>query len=331
MVIVIGASSFIGVYTVDLLLREGYDVLATGRNPKFRDYYANKGVKYIEIDICKKEDFTLLPCENVEACVLLAALLPANDDADLQTSDHAEDYIAVNTLGTIYLLEYCRRNGIKKVISTTSYADVYGQWSETLPFSENTPRDFSYTGDHCEYIISKNAATDFLIYYNNQYHMQNIIFRLPPVYGVGPHGFLKENGTVRKSGIQIFIEKAKEGLPITIYGDGTDRRDIVYVKDVAFAIMLAIQCRDAYGLYNIGSGETVSLYEQAKAIVKVFSNKPIEIICDRNKKNNIKSYCMSIEKAKKEINYKPNFASFIDMMRDWKKEEEEGKYTTLFS
>lgn len=331
MVIVIGASSFIGVYTVDALLEAGYDVLTTGRNPKFKEYFNKKGVQYLHLDILNKEDIKMLPKSDIEACILFAGLLPANDDADLSNTDHAKDYINVNVLGTINVLEYCRVNNISRVISTTSYADVYNYWDKKIEFTEETPRDFNMSGDHCGYIISKNAATDFLIYYNNQYKMKNIVFRLPPVYGVGPHGKLKENGVIRTSGIQTFIDNAKKGMPIYVYGDKEASRDIVYVKDVASAVVKAIKSNNAEGVFNIGSGNPVTLEEQAKVIADVFSKKKINIINCIEKDNHIKSYCMSIQKARDVFGYIPQYDSFILIMKDWKMEEERGVYTAIFN
>ena len=61
------------------------------------------------------------------------------------------------------------------------------------------------------YVFSKNAANDTLEYYNQQHGMKNAWFRFPPVYGVGPHDSLYINGTLRKSGLKIFIDNASEG------------------------------------------------------------------------------------------------------------------------
>ena len=74
----------------------------------------------------KPEDFDLLPTEGVEGVLLPAGLLPANATADLEDEENAADYFEVNVIGTINVLEYCRKNGIKKIISTCSYSDVSG-------------------------------------------------------------------------------------------------------------------------------------------------------------------------------------------------------------
>ena len=74
MVIVIGATGFIGMYTVDRFLEEGYEVLATGRNAIMKQELEAKGVTCVSLDISKKEDFDKLPTEGVEGVILLAGL-----------------------------------------------------------------------------------------------------------------------------------------------------------------------------------------------------------------------------------------------------------------
>ena len=74
MVIVIGATGFIGMYTVDRFLEEGYEVLATGRNAIMKQELEAKGVTCVSLDISKKEDFDKLPTEGVEGVILLAGI-----------------------------------------------------------------------------------------------------------------------------------------------------------------------------------------------------------------------------------------------------------------
>ena len=125
MIIVIGATGFIGMYTVEKLLSENRKVLATGRNKNLGRVLENMGADFIELDITNKSDFDKLPKENVEGIILLAGLLPANAKVDIDVDENADDYINVNVIGTINVLEYCRKNNINKIMSTSSYADVF--------------------------------------------------------------------------------------------------------------------------------------------------------------------------------------------------------------
>lgn len=330
--LLVGASSFIGAYAAEALLDAGHEVVGTGRNPRFGRHYASMGVEYLPLDLDDPMGLESLPTD-VEAVVHLAGRLPANSTFDLKSEDDAGDYIRTNTLGTAALLEWCRRNGVGRIMSTTSYADVQNRWSAQEAVLEVWPRDFKLNGDHAAYVISKNAACDLLEYYNEQYGMKNTVFRLPPVYGCGPHNSLRVNGVEKKSGIGLFVDKAKAGEAITVFGDAAAAvRDIVYVKDVAQAFVKAAESERASGLYNIGSGRAVSLLDQAEAIASVFEGPGgrSAVAIEPGRPNGIASYRFDISRAEKDFGYSPKFADFRDLMEDWKREEERGVMPALF-
>lgn len=332
MYIIIGASSFIGVYTVEEFLEKGCKVLVTGRNNKFKKHYDQLGVKYINLDLTNKDDFEQLPKKGVEGVILLGGLLPANVTVNLGEDENADDYFSVNTIGTVNVLEYCRKNGISRVISSCSYADVRGAWGKKI-ITEDEPRDYIYTGDHAVYVFSKNAANDTMEYYNQQHGMKNAWFRFPPVYGVGPHDTLYINGSLKKSGLKTFIDRATRGEDICIFGDRNLSRDIIYVKDVANAFYLAMKSEKTSGLYNITSGRGVTLQEQAKVISELWApnhGKKSQIVYREDIKNNTSSYLFSIVKAYQDFNFKPKYADFKQMMKDYKKELDSNKYQELF-
>lgn len=332
MVIVLGATGFIGVYTVDKLLEEGYEVVATGRNKVVADYYKNKGVNFINLDLSVESDFDKLPKENVDGVILLAGLLPANAPVDIDKNENAADYIKINTIGTINVLEYCRKNNIKKVISTTSYADVFNSWEKDVALTEDEPRNFNYTGDHAVYVISKNASLDIMEYYNEQHGLQCAAFRLPPVYGVGPHSEIYVNGKYYKTGIQTFIERAEKGEDIEIWGDPSISRDIIYVKDVAIAFIKALNSDKTKGLYNMTCGVPLTLENQIKTVIEVFSNgKKSKLVYRPDLKNNTPSYLFSMEKAKNDFDFEPEYKDYRKIMIDYKNELESHRLDFLIN
>ncbi len=332
MFVIIGASSFIGVYTATYFIEQGEKVVVTGRNNKFKEYYDKHGADYVNLDLTNQEDFEKLPKEGVEGVILISGALPASENADLNEKENADQYVKVNVLGTCYALEYCRRNGIKRLINTISYGDVANAWRMDPPVDESEPRNFNFTGDHAVYVISKNAASDIAEYYNQQHGMKNAWFRFPPVYGVGPHGYLRVNGRIVKSGLQIFIDKAKAGEDIEVYGYLA--RDTVYVKDVAQAYYRAAKSDATYGLYNITSGRATTLLEQAEACAELFAPDEVhksKVIYRDDMVNSGKSYLFSIEKAKKDFGYDPQFTEFKDLMKDYINEQKRGVYPALFA
>lgn len=332
MYIIIGASSFIGVYTADEFLKQGCEVIVTGRKNKFKKHYDELGVKYLNLDLTNEADFEQLPKEGVEGVILLSGLLPANVPVNLDVDENAADYFRVNTIGTINVLEYCRKNGIRRLISNCSYADVCGAWGKHI-ITEDEPRDYIYKGDHAVYVFSKNAANDVMEYYNQQHGMKNAWFRFPPVYGVGPHDSLYINGVLKKSGLKIFIDNASEGKDICIFGDPNLSRDVVYVKDVAHAFYLAMKSENASGLYNMSSGRGVTLQEQAEVIANLWApgpDKKSKITYRPEIQNNTPSYLFSMEKAKRDFGFVPAFSDFRVMMEDYKKDLDANKYQELF-
>ena len=323
MIIIIGATGFIGMYTAEAFLKKGYQVLATGRNVKIGEALSNEGASFERLDITKEEDFEKLPQDGVSGIILLAGLLPANTTADLLCEDNAADYFKVNVIGTINVLEWARKHNVKKVIGACSYADVRNAWKKDYAITEEEPRNFSFTGDHSVYVISRNAANDVMEYYNQQHQMCCAWFRFPPVYGVGPHGTINVNGKPYKSGIQTFIENAMEGKDIEIWGDPGISRDIIYVKDVARAYVLAMESDKTYGLYNMTSSVPLTLLDQAKTVIDVFGNdKGSKIVFRPEKKNNTPSFLFSMEKAKRDFGFVPEYTDFKKMMEDYKKEME---------
>lgn len=332
MFVIIGASSFIGVYTATHFIEQGEKVVVTGRNNKFKEYYDKLGAEYVNLDLTNQHDFEKLPKEGVEGVILISGALPASENADLKEKENADQYVKVNVLGTCYALEYCRKNGIKRLINTISYGDVAKAWRMDPPVDESEPRAFNFTGDHAVYVISKNAASDIAEYYNQQHGMKNAWFRFPPVYGVGPHGYLKVNGKIVKSGLQIFIDKAKAGEDIEVYGYLA--RDTVYVKDVAQAYYKAAKSDATYGLYNITAGRATTLLEQAEACAELFAQDgehKSKVIYRDDMVNSGKSYLFSIEKAKRDFGYEPQFVDFKDLMKDYIHEQERGVYPALFA
>lgn len=330
MVIVFGATGFIGTYTVEALRNAGKEVIATGRNESMKKLLTDMGAEFVRLDITKEEDFRQLPTEGVEGVILLAGLLPANAPVDLDKDENAADYFEVNVIGAIHVLEYCRKNGIRKVIGNCSYSDVSGAWGKGYPITEDEPRNFRFTGDHAVYVISKNACNDVMEYYNEQHGMQCAWFRFPPVYGVGPHGTIYVNGKAYKSGIATFIDNAREGKDIELWGDPHIKRDIIYVKDVARAYVMALESDRTLGLYNMTSGTSLDLEDQAKAVIDVFTeDKRSRIVYRPEKPNNTPSFLFSMEKAKRDFGFVPEYTNYHDMMVDYKKELESGRFDSL--
>jgi len=180
----------------------------------------------------------------------------------------AERDAKINILGTLNILNAALRNHVEKVLFASSGA-VYGQ-AKYLPIDEEHPLE-----PHWPYGVSKLAAERYVLQYNKLFGLNTTAFRYSIVYG--PKEWF---GRV----LTMFIKRIfLENKPPVVFGDGSQTRDFVYVKDVVKAHMLAIERQESAGkVFNIGSGEGVSVKELANMLVKA-SNKGFDIIYDNPK------------------------------------------------
>jgi UDP-glucose 4-epimerase len=328
MIVVIGASGFIGTYLTDALISQGREVFATGHSHRSREYFAGRRIPYAQVDMAKEAEISKLPKEGVEAVVLMASLLPINDRGCAP-----QRYVETNTIGALNVLEYCRINKIKKIIYGTSHFDVAKLWDSGRAITEEDDQRIIYTDDHTVYIISKVAAVNLVEHYHQAHGVVGISFRLPGVYGFGPHTErYTGGGKVRVLRTTVFIQKAIAGEPIDIWGDPSRGHDFVYVKDIVGAIIGVVDSNRAHGLYNIASGVRTSLDEEVKGIIDVFSSptRRSEIRYRPDKPNIPNTYLYDISKAKRDFNYKVCYP-FMEMLRDIKLEMESRRFPHLIN
>ena len=286
---------------------------------------------YEFVDLRKPETFSVLDKYDIDNIVLCAVQMPANVQKDKETED-IEDYYEVNVIATINLLDYCCKRNINRVLTFGSRFDTRLYSQETI-IKEDTPLNFSYTDDHAAYVLTNTAKQEVMEYYNQRYGMHNVILRVPSVFGVGPHGSFCKNGVVTKSGLQIFMDRASAGKTIEVYGSADTRKDLLYVKDLANGVRLALESETAAGLYNIGYKENFLLTDIVKAIVKVFSPKDnkSEIVPRPDIPNNGGFPTMDCSKIEQELGWKAAYSDAVTMFTDYKAELDRGVYNKLFS
>lgn len=326
-VIVVGAAGFIGTYLIDELLKNQFQVLAYDISEVGRTHYEKQGVHFEIIDITQKQDIQKLPDKGVDAVINLACVQPANVS---KKTYNPVDYINVNVIGTLNLLEYCRTSNIPQMILATSHRNTKGLWQAGKKIREDEGRAIELTGEYAMFSISESAAEDCIEHYTREYGLQGIVFRLSPVYGYGPHTVIFKNGEETTTGFQAFIDNAISGKPIEIWGDPDVGRDIIYVKDVVHAFIVALQNTTVKGLYNICSGQALTLRQQAEETLKVFGKNKGErkILFRPKKRNSIDPFLYDNAKAQKELGWSPVY-NFCDLLVDYKKEMESKQFQYL--
>jgi UDP-glucose 4-epimerase len=293
-VLVTGGAGFIGSHVIDRLVDSGYGVrvvddLSTGKLANIQGHLERGKVEFVKGDIRDAE--RVKKCvHDVDAAVHLAALtsVPFSVRNPSLTYD-------VNVAGTRNLLRACAKEKVGKFVFISSCA-VYGE-PEFLPVNEKHPAN-----PISPYAKSKWAAEQFCLGLSGKGLLRSIILRLFNVYG-------RRQGVNDYCGvITRFIERCKQGLPMVVYGDGSQTRDFVNVHDAVEAVLAAVENNQAEEeVFNIGSGKPVSVNELAKTVSELAGLNP-EIVYDKPRVGDIKHSYADISKAEKLLGYKPKVA-----------------------
>ena len=242
-ILVTGGAGFIGSHTVDALVASGnhqvsiIDNLSAGKR-----HQVNPAAKFHEIDIRDADAVRrVIEAETPEVIVHLAAQM----DVRRSVADPSYD-AQVNIIGFLNLIEPARTRGLRRVIFSSTGGAIYGE-QEAFPAPEEHPLH-----PVSPYGITKLATESYLFFYKVQYGIDYTALRYGNVYGPrqDPHG---EAGVVA-----IFCGRMLEGKPCTIFGDGKQTRDYVFVGDVVRANVTAAGS-DVSGAINIGTGIETSV------------------------------------------------------------------------
>lgn len=326
-IIVFGATGNIGAYFVDYcqqnLNGSEYEVVACGR--KETDFFTQRGIRYIQVDVCKQEDFEKLPTEDVYAVVNLAGLLPAYVK---QYDPFA--YIETNISGGVRVLEYARKNGADRVLYTQTWSDQGGYWGKETVLSPNMPRKLIYTGDHAFYAITKSMICETMEHYKCQYGLKNFVFRLPNVYLYHPCQEYYVDCEKKIVAYRYMIERATRGEDIELWGNPNAFKDILYVKDLCQMMFKALFAQVDGGTYNAGTGVATTLRQQIEGMISVFSpaDAPSHIV-EKPEGAGFTSFVMDIQNARQDLGYVPEY-DYIHYLEDYKRERKLKRFDSLW-
>ena len=317
-IVVFGASGDTGRYFVEYFLEhmnsDEYNIIASGSRPVEESGFTD--VEYCSVDITDKKEFAKLPAD-VYAVVDLAGAMPAR----MKGYDPYK-YIDVNIYGTLNILEYCRTNHVDRILYAQSFGDIKDYGETELVLTPDMPRRFSFTTDHTVYVMTKNFAVDLIENYHQMYGLKRFIFRLPTIYLWSPIDHYYVDGSIRKIGYRILIDKAIAGEDIEVWGDSSRKKDMVYVKDFCQMLYKALFADRDEGYYNVGTGVGTSLIDQIRGMVEVFGTEEHRSnIIMRPDMPNAPQYIMDISAARSELGYEPQY-DYISMLKDFKAEME---------
>ncbi|MBI9045382.1 MAG: GDP-mannose 4,6-dehydratase [Anaerolineaceae bacterium] len=314
--IVTGGAGFIGSNYVSRLLDRGDDV-------KIFDNLSRKGAN-LNIEWLQKkygkDAFELIIGDVRDREKVISSLNSADvivhlaGQVAVTTSvlDPIEDF-EINAMGTFNVLEAARQSGKKPIVLYSSTNKVYGGMEDVvveegdttyyykdfpLGLSEDQNLDF-----HSPYGCSKGSGDQYMRDYFRIYDIPTVVFRQSCIYG--PRQF----GVEDQGWVAWFIIAAVTGKPISIYGDGKQVRDILYVSDLLNAYDLAIKKIDkaAGKIYNIGGGskQTMSIWKEFGPILEELLGQKISITKDDWRPGDQKVYISDITKAQKELGWNP--------------------------
>ena len=249
-IVVTGGAGFIGSHVVDRCLTDGHEVVVIDNLSSGRRQVVAPGARLVIMDIRSPQLAQVFRAERPDAVVHLAAQAEGSRSVDDLLLD-----ASVNVLGSLNLLQCCRRFGVARVIYASSGGAVYGDTLE-LPTSEDHP-----THPVCPYGVSKVTVEHYLGCWPE---LHGLALRYATVYGP------RQNPMGEAGVVAIFSHRLLRGLPVAINGDGHQTRDYVWVDDVVDANMAALERTHLTGVVNVGTGvETTvtELFDRVRAVV----------------------------------------------------------------
>lgn len=310
-ILITGGAGFIGSNAAHYFSSKNHNVivldnLLSGNYDNISDLVNGNKIKYYEADIRDRDALKRIFSENkIDTCINYAALVSVAESTEKPSL--TED---INVNGIINLIEFCGKNKIKTFVHASSAA-VYGD-SEVLPKVENMlPEPKS------PYAITKLAGEYYNRYFASIYGFYAINCRFFNVFGP-----MQNPESQYAAAIPIFLKKAIQNKEITIYGDGEQVRDFIYVEDLISAIEFLITNSSDFesgSIFNLGYGEFISITDLVKQIVEMTGSKS-KIVYSDPRQGDIKLSFASVDKLL-DLGWNKNvgFQKGLEKSKEWYK------------
>jgi len=281
--LVTGGAGFIGSHIAEELIRTGkgevivFDDLSVGKAENIP-----AGCTFIEGDIRHKKKLARA-MKDVDLVFHNAAFVSIRG-----SFERLREELDINCLGTLNVLEAAVERGVKKVIFASSMA-VYGE-PRYLPVDDEHPLN-----PISPYGLSKARGEQYCKIFREKHGLSTVALRYFNTYG------MRQSPSPYVGVITTFINQALNGEPLTVFGDGNQARDFVWVKDVARANILAA-FSDVNGAFNVGSGIETSINQLADLVMKYLGGKTIHL---EKPPGEVTRIVADISRTRKLLNYEP--------------------------
>jgi UDP-glucose 4-epimerase len=285
--LVTGGAGFIGSNLVDALVERGDEVtvvddISTGRRANL-DQAIQNGAQLLELDI---RDAEAVHAATEQARPETIFHLAAQIDVRKSVADPANDS-RINVEGTVNVLRAAQAHGVRRFVNTSTGGAIYGE-GQIIPAPEDHP-----VAPEAPYGLSKFCAEQYCELFTRLHGLSTVSLRYGNVYGPRQDP-LGEAGVVA-----IFCGKLLEGDRPTIFGDGRQTRDYVYVGDVVDANLKAADTQTS-GAVNIGRGNEVSVLDIVD-VLKAHSNGPFEPEHAPERPGEVRRIALDISRARQEL------------------------------
>jgi UDP-glucose 4-epimerase len=299
--LVLGGAGFIGSHIVDALTARGHAVRVFDLpNISLENIKSHIGkIQIIHGDFNNISDISLALDDMDVVFHLASSTLPG------PSNENPVYDVESNLVGTLNLLQKSVEKNIKKIIFPSSGGTIYGV-PERLPISETHA-----TNPICSYGITKLMIEKYILLFHHLYGINYTILRLG-----NPFGERQKIENVQGA-VAVFLGKLSRKEPITIWGDGSVARDFFYISDLVESFVLAAENESLCGIFNIASGQAISVSQLVGTIEKLTGCEFI-INYSAARKLDVPVNCLDIEKAENVLGWRPKVSLADGIMRMWR-------------
>jgi len=253
-ILVAGGAGFLGSHLTELLLKKGYNITVVDDLSSGQE--SNLSSVISEVEFIRKDISDFDSSKKFDVIINLASRA-----SRVEWEKYPVEVALSNSLGNNNLIKLALKN--KSLYVYASSSEIYGN-PDVVPTPESYKGRVSTTGSRSPYDEGKRFGEALVKSYEREYKLRNIIIRFFNTYGPRMRG-----GDFYGRVLDRFIQQAITGVPITVYGDGTQTRSFTYVSDSIGAVFSLIRSGKDGEIYNVGNDVEISIIELARMVKKL--------------------------------------------------------------